>query len=184
METDFQFFFYADEIMPFISPNAWKVLTVILRRTVAADKTSAEISYANFKQATGITSMSTLSAIFRELAMARIIEVVPSTDNVSGNLYKILPPTEFIKPVDRKRAGYIYLVRGGGYCKIGKARTLDKRMAAFLRLPFSVELVHSIAVEDTFEAESTWHARFAHKRINGEWFDLDEADVALFCNGR
>jgi hypothetical protein len=33
--------------------------------------------------------------------------------------------------------------------------------------------------DDHIEAESAYHRRFTSKRINGEWFDLQEQDLAL-----
>ena len=62
-------------VMPTVSPNAWKILTVIWRQTegwVEDKKTGKrkqwdEISYSQFMERTGIGSTSTISRALKEL---------------------------------------------------------------------------------------------------------------------
>jgi hypothetical protein len=73
----------------------------------------------------------------------------------------------------RTTEGYVYLLRSEHGHKIGRTRQIEQRMSAFgLQLPFPVELIHTIACEDMYQAERELHNRFAHLRINGEWFNL------------
>jgi hypothetical protein len=77
------------------------------------------------------------------------------------------------------KAGYVYLLKGGPYHKIGLSSNPGRRMEEISpRLPFGTELVCTIATEDMRGLESHLHEQFADKRANGEWFELDEADVA------
>lgn len=82
--------------------------------------------------------------------------------------------------LSNKTAGYVYLLRSAsGYWKIGKTVNPADRIKTFsVKLPFEVEYEHLISCEDYSRAETELHARFAPKRVNGEWFCLDEADVA------
>jgi hypothetical protein len=56
-----------DEIMPRLSPNAWKVLCFVIRKTKGFHKDEEALSYAAIMKGTGIKSKSTLSAALKEL---------------------------------------------------------------------------------------------------------------------
>lgn len=89
-----------------------------------------------------------------------------------------MPQREPKKPrVPRK--GWIYVIGGNGYCKIGQTNDLKARMKAFdTKLPFPVTLIHTIPTEDMGAAEKRLHTHFKDKRAGGEWFALDEQDLA------
>ena len=77
--------------------------------------------------------------------------------------------------------GVVYLLQAGHYYKIGKAIDLRKRVRQIeLKLPYPVEVIHSIEAFHPYKAEQHWHNRFADKRTNGEWFVLTDEDVAEF----
>ena len=77
--------------------------------------------------------------------------------------------------------GVVYLLKSGQFYKIGKATDLKKRLREIkLQLPFETEVIHSIEAFHPFKVERHWHQRFADKRKNGEWFELNDEDVAEF----
>jgi len=41
-------------------------------------------------------------------------------------------------------------------------------------------MIHSIKTDDPSGVETYWHKRFDTKRLNGEWFDLNSADIKAF----
>lgn len=78
--------------------------------------------------------------------------------------------------------GFVYLIRGHvGEYKIGRTNLVDRRVAE-LGATSSVEqtLIHEIKTDDPVGIENYWHARFADKRMRGEWFRLDAADIRAF----
>jgi len=78
---------------------------------------------------------------------------------------------------------WIYLIKDNrtGYYKIGKSNDPQKRLRklkqqpTLLPLPHDFELVHAWEEEATKEFEL--HARYANKRVRGEWFCLSRWDV-------
>lgn len=87
-------------------------------------------------------------------------------------------------PAPRKKyPGYVYLLKAGSYYKIGRASDISRRLAQFgVQLPFPFECLHTVACSDMIKAEQYLHAKFASKRGNGEWFNLDDNDVRWICS--
>jgi hypothetical protein len=82
------------------------------------------------------------------------------------------------KPVRRTSPGYVYLIKGNGVYKIGRSKKLDQRLTYFeLKLPFPIEMVHTIYSNDYAGLERKLHDLYNSKRINGEWFELALEDV-------
>lgn len=75
--------------------------------------------------------------------------------------------------------GYVYLLKNmEGTYKIGKAKNPEDRLKTFtVKLPFRVEYTCIIPSHDMAELERDLHDLFKHKRVNGEWFNLDPDDV-------
>ncbi len=77
--------------------------------------------------------------------------------------------------------GSVYLAKAGRYYKIGKSNAAGRREYEIgLRLPETLTMIHVIPTDDPGGIEAYWHKRFDSKRKNGEWFDLDRADVSAF----
>jgi len=80
----------------------------------------------------------------------------------------------------RRDPGFVYLLReiNGAHYKIGKTKNPESRAKTFgVQLPYSVEYECVINTPSMSVLETALHERYAHKRINGEWFALDPEDV-------
>lgn len=79
--------------------------------------------------------------------------------------------------------GFVYMIKHGARpeYKIGKTSNPVRREGELrLQLPEAVKPVHYIATDDPAGIEAYWHARFAEKRKEGEWFALNSDDVGAF----
>lgn len=90
-----------------------------------------------------------------------------------------LNPIEVIgKPTTGANAGVVYVLKSSYGYKVGRTRNVPARMRAFgVHLPFVYTIPLCVWFDDCRIAERGFHHKFAAKRINGEWFDLDEGDL-------
>lgn len=81
--------------------------------------------------------------------------------------------------------GAVYLFKHGKYYKIGKTNdTVRRGNELKIQLPENLDLIHEIKTDDPSGIEAYWHRRFEAKRMNGEWFDLNSADIKAFKHWR
>lgn len=77
--------------------------------------------------------------------------------------------------------GFVYLMRSGKFYKVGRSNSAERRAYEVqLALPEELVLVHKIKTDDPSGIEAYWHARFASRRLRGEWFDLRREDIVAF----
>lgn len=83
-------------------------------------------------------------------------------------------------PVDG--VGVVYLIRDKdvtGLVKIGRSMNVRRRFNNFgVDLPFETEIVLIIETEQCIALETSLHRLCAKKRVRGEWFALDDDDIA------
>lgn len=89
-------------------------------------------------------------------------------------LYPINPPGTTAQP----SPVFVYLFRAqNGLYKIGISSDPAKRLASLAIGPVAIELVLSHPFENAKTVERDLHNHFSDKRIRGEWFALQPADV-------
>lgn len=91
-----------------------------------------------------------------------------------------------IPSIARTSETCVYVIKSNGLFKIGYTSNFKKRLAALsLACPDEVSTVNIISGAGLKE-ERALHKRFAQKRVSGEWFRLDDDDLALIsriCDG-
>ena len=75
--------------------------------------------------------------------------------------------------------GYIYLLKCGGFYKIGITQNLEKRLKSYYvtENPFKIEIIFQKIIDNPEEAEKELSNKFQNKRFRGEWFKLNKEDV-------
>lgn len=77
--------------------------------------------------------------------------------------------------------GVVYLMKSGKFYKLGRSNAAGRREYELgIQLPEKLKTVHVVRTDDPAGIEAYWHNRLETKRKNGEWFDLDTADVTAF----
>jgi excisionase family DNA binding protein len=77
----------------------------------------------------------------------------------------------------------VYIIRCGGYIKIGKASKVQSRVSSIQSMnPHPVDLVKALGVADGTAVERLLHARFLKYLHRGEWF-REEGDLADWIKG-
>ncbi|PYV15658.1 MAG: hypothetical protein DMG21_14335 [Acidobacteria bacterium] len=125
----------------------------------------------------------------REKLLAKVAEFCKEKGQFEPVL-KLLDGAQTSAAVDRKREsmgvkGFVYLLSSGKYHKIGRTNAEGRRLRELaIQLPHKPIYVHVIETDDPEGIERYWHARFADKRQDGEWFSLSADDINAFKRRR
>jgi DNA-binding PadR family transcriptional regulator len=81
--------------------------------------------------------------------------------------------------------GYVYLIKDLlGHTKIGYTKNIKERLEQLKRIKKSeLFLIHLLKTSDMVTLESFFHKKFDSKRVEGEWFKLNQADIEYIKNG-
>jgi len=117
-------------------------------------------------------------------ALTAFYEIVTPEEISAANQYpELKADIEHEKRIDQlppaNRPGWVYLLASSlGYYKIGCTKNPESRMKAFAaQLTFHATYIALIKTDDMVKLERKLHIRFGAKCIDGEWFDLEDADV-------
>ena len=76
--------------------------------------------------------------------------------------------------------GFIYILKSKHGYKIGLSKNVKSRMKLFhIKLPFKFEIIGYYRVEHMIKSETYLHKKFKNKRLEGEWFDLNDDDIKI-----
>ncbi len=105
------------------------------------------------------------------------------TDNIfwlAPKVQELVSLTQRITKQRKAQPGYVYVLQSEtGHYKIGRARDPISRQKTFgVKLPFRVNYEIVIEADNYVELERDLHDRFAYCRLDGEWFNLTEGDIA------
>ncbi len=85
-------------------------------------------------------------------------------------------------PPNKKKIGYVYLIKSGEYHKIGLTRRKPETRLREFTTPEGVSMVHVIETYDPEGCEEFLHNVFKDKRAEREWFRLTEEDIEFVCD--
>jgi Meiotically Up-regulated Gene 113 (MUG113) protein len=87
--------------------------------------------------------------------------------------------------MEQKRIGNcVYILKTGkNLFKIGKTQDLQKRLLSYhTHLPVMFRVVRQYPASNMAELEESLHIVFQHKRVKGEWFELQNGDLVICDN--
>lgn len=73
----------------------------------------------------------------------------------------------------------VYILECQGFYKIGKSGHLKHRLNQMqIANPYKLNLIHTIPTDDHTKVERALHIIFADNQLSGEWYKLDQNDIA------
>lgn len=82
---------------------------------------------------------------------------------------------------------YLYIIKNSEAYKIGYSSNFSKRLKSYKTHNHNIELIYLTKQNNCFELENEIHYMFSHKRLTGEWFELDEEElieIISYCSSK
>lgn len=106
--------------------------------------------------------------------------------DVFGLILNVEASIEKATKLHAEETGYIYLASsifdGNKEYKIGCTSNLRRRLKTLESRNNSFKVICTASVPDHQKTERTLHRIFKEKRLHGEWFHLNNADIELFID--
>lgn len=123
-------------------------------------------------------------------ACSEITEVLMKDSKDLANLNKLatdsfLHPTPFQTEQSFEKQGFVYIAKQlneKNLYKIGTTKNLNQRINTFKTGNCFIEIVASKKCKDKYLTESWFHKHFQAKRVEREWFNLNNDDLAELAN--
>lgn len=113
----------------------------------------------------------------RAVTVEQVIPVAPDLPKAQRSVERLPNNTRFLEQYGDQPC--VYVLHAGDRYKIGMTSNLRKRIGQLQTgTPHPIEIVTIIPAARPAELEAELHARYAAKRVHGEWFALDGDDVA------
>ena len=77
----------------------------------------------------------------------------------------------------KKKWGYLYILNCKNIYTIGVSRNVENRITQLTKMPYEIKCEYKKWVYNPYHVEKFFHETFEHKRVNGEWFNLDANDL-------
>lgn len=160
-----------DYIMPKLSPNAWKVLCFIIRKTKGWQKEQDQLSFRQIMNGTGISNRTTVSNAIKELERGNYIIVQHIHDKITSNTYALntdleittaspeigLPKGQASTEIVPEGSTEIVLPSGGGVVQKSDSQNKDSKPTIKQRggnAPLAVIAYRTVA--NRYPDKATW----------------------------
>ncbi len=153
----------------------WHEVNITLKPNGQGQRYWCDRPYFTF--AKSVTARYMLDDIFSE----QFPDLVPMANKTEPSF--VHDGKQSLPAGDMRRGGFVYLIKSPYGYKIGKTKNMKQRSQLFsVKLPFSIEILSYGWFDDYSLAETKFHREYAHKRLEGEWFNLNEAEIAAITS--
>ena len=183
IEKALDLFYIEYEAVKLMYPNQYVVLSLLdSSKGIVKDN----VYFTLRAKSTGLTIMDNqIKSLMKHTRIGKN-KITKEYNNVNKGLElteeqyeSLLSRLIYNKYAHNKETEYLYFIKAGMFIKIGVAKNVDNRLKSISTgCPFKPEIVATKALGKLcYLVERCLHIQYADKCTNGEWFELDEADI-------